>query len=75
MSRLETIDFMISKAKAITGRNSINWTRDKEKEIWNLVYDWNSENDSEIFMCEVNKNAGYDFNGFMIEDDYFVVEH
>lgn len=75
MTRTQTIDKMIKKAKAITGTNSKNWTRDAENKIWDMAYDWNSNHDdSEIFMCEIWKDDGYDFDGFMIEDDYFVYE-
>lgn len=81
MTRLETIDLMINKAKEITGSNSRNWTRDAENEIWTLASDWNSAHygsreagEGEIFMCEIWKVDGYDYDGFMIEDDLFSYE-
>lgn len=79
MTRSEIIKEMMEKAIAITGKNSKNWTRDAENEIWDMASDWNREHYGdneypEIFMCEIHEEDGYDGNGFMIEDDYFLYE-
>lgn len=75
MTRNEVVKKMISKAIAITGKNSKNWTRDAENEIWEICSDWNGSNwEDAIFMCEHgNEETGY-VDGFYIEDDYFIVE-
>ena len=75
MTREQTIKAMMKKALKITGKNSDNWTRSAENEIWRMAYDWNDEHeDEEIFMCEMSKADGDEHDGFCIEDDYFVYE-
>lgn len=80
MTRDETISKMFTMAWAITGKNSDKWTRDAEDEIWDMSLDWNREHyngtgdEAEIFMCEYQTEDSEFVNGFMIEDDYFIVE-
>jgi hypothetical protein len=75
MNREQTITKMLKMAVAITGKCSDDWTLDKETEIWNTCLDWNAEHeDEEIFMCEYQTDDSEFVNGFMIEDDYFIVE-
>jgi len=80
MTRNELINKMVEMAVKITGKNSDNWTRSAENEIWRLCSDWNSEHydgmydDAEIFMCEYQTEDSEYVNGFMIEDDCFIVE-
>lgn len=73
MTRTETIKKMMNKANQMYENG---WTRDKENAIWDIAYDWNREHEEseEIFMCEIWKDDGYDGDGFMIEDDYWIFE-
>ena len=79
MTREEVIHDLIQHALAITGRNSDNWTRETEDEIWEMCSDWNRAHDEseEIFMCECDHDEEgnpTEFTcGFYIEDDYFIV--
>ncbi len=78
MGREQVIAKMVEMAKAITGKNTDNWTRKAEKQIWRMCDDWNSEHyggcydEAEIFMSEINGESGID--GFCIEDEYFLYE-
>lgn len=78
--RDKLINKMVKMAIAITGKNSDKWTRDAENAIWEMCSDWNSEHydgmydEAEIFMCDYQTDDSEFVNGFMIEDDYFIIE-
>lgn len=78
MTRRETVDLMMKKADELV----VNWSYDKEREIWNMAYDWNSEHygyvgldDGEIFMCEKFNDDETELIGFCIEDDYWLYQN
>lgn len=73
MTRDEAIEKMFNMIARISGKNAWRWTWTSESKIWTLCGDWNTlhEDESEIFMCEMRKDAGDVCTGVMIEDDYF----
>lgn len=65
MRREKLIEKMIQKAKAISGANAKNYSKDKENELWRMA------SDNDIFMCE-HFDDNNNLDGFYIEDDYFI---
>ena len=70
MTRRETIELMFKKANELVE----NYTWEKWCELWDMAFNWNDTHDEseEIFMCEIFEDDGYEGNGFMIEDDYWI---
>ena len=70
MTRNSYIKEMFKKANDLVD----NYTWEKNCELWDMAYDWNAKHleDEEIFMCEIYKEDGYEGDGFMIEDDYWL---
>lgn len=68
--RMDYIEKMVEKANALVK----NYTWEANTELWEMAYDWNANHDesAEIFMCEIWEEDGYDGNGFMIEDNYWL---
>ena len=72
MKKDKMVEKMYKLANEITGKNTKNYTWEKGSKLWDMASEWNSTHeDSEIFMCEVHKEDGYEYDGFMIEDDIF----
>lgn len=73
IERRNYIDKMIKKANELVK----DYTWDKNKELWDMAFDWNANHteEEEIFMCEIWEEDGYDGNGFMIEDDYWYFDN
>ena len=72
MTRDEYIKEMFKKANELVK----NYTWEKNRELWDMASDWNANHEEreEILMCEICKEDGYEGNGFMIEDDYWLFE-
>lgn len=61
MTKDKVIDKMI---EAIDEMISNGWSKEAEREVWDMALAWNSEHDDEIFMQELDE-------GLAIEDDVF----
>ena len=71
MTRSETIRKMMNLANSMAH----NYTWEKYCKLWEMASEWNSNHEEreEIFMCEFDKEDGYEEDGVMIEDDLFYI--
>lgn len=65
---------MIEKLFEMANELAKNYTWDKYYEIFDTCCNWNREHEEseEIFVCEIYKEDGYENDGIMVEDDYFL---
>ena len=70
-----TRDKMINNLMAMAKEMVKNYTWDKYCAIIDTCTDWNRDHeDEEIFVCDICEADGYEGNGIMVEDDYFLYE-
>ena len=62
---------MITKMVKLANDLVKNYTWEKNKALWSMCSDWNSnhEESEEIFMCELDADDEHPNGGFCIEDD------
>lgn len=72
-----TREEMINKLMAAANDLVDNYTADKYDELIDTALDWNSKHygtSEEIFVCDIYEEDGYEGDGIMIEDDYFIIQ-